>query len=182
MYWPPDMQASIQFVLCWGLVILWTHLPSVLSMQTAVRIWHSDPFADQSHPCFSSCPSVKSSATSQWSSQYSAEPGLLYDWSPASKIFLPWREQPGPFWEGTCQISHHSTTAEHLWELVSELFHVPLVLWVPQHGVSAATWNEEKQRLPVASLPNALSQEVTHSSLLRPLLSDRVYALQVLLY
>lgn len=47
----------------------------------------------------------------------------------------------------------------------------------------AATWNEGKPRLPVASLSNALSQgEVTHSSFLRPLLLDRVCELLVLLY
>jgi len=43
--------------------------------------------------CLSSCPRISSRATPQWSSQDSAESGFLHDWSPASKIFLPWREK-----------------------------------------------------------------------------------------
>lgn len=93
------MQASVQFVLCWGLGLLWTHLSSVLYVQSAVWIWQSDPFPNQSHHCLSSWPSISSRATPQWSSQDGAESGFLHDWSPASKIFLPWREQPGLCWK-----------------------------------------------------------------------------------
>lgn len=67
------------------------------------------------------------------------------------------------------------------WELGSGLFHIHLAIWGCLHGASAATWNEGEQRFAGASLPHALSQEVIHSGLLRPLLSGKICGLQVLL-
>lgn len=107
----------------------------------------------------------------------------LWSVSSLKNLFPLEGEQPDPSWEGMCQTSHHSAITQHLWELGSELFLIHLVLWVPVHGASAATWNEGKQNLPMASLPSVVSHgEVAHSRLPRPLLSGRFSGLHVPLF
>lgn len=64
------------------------------------------------------------------------------------------------------------------WALGSGLFHIHLAIGGRLHGASAATWKEGEQRFAGASLPNALSQEVTHASLPGPLFSREVCGLQ----